>query len=73
MYYYSSRKLCVFLRGLLDGVAHHFKEKIDYEETECMHQGSDHCQFHLTFSEAQKTKAHIVFQGDSSLKKKECR
>ncbi|MBB64865.1 MAG: hypothetical protein CMO81_07345 [Waddliaceae bacterium] len=50
MSYYSSRKLCIFLRGLLDGVADYFKEKIDYIETQCMHQGGDHCKFHLTFS-----------------------
>lgn len=53
MKYYSERKLCVFLRGLISGVQQHFKEKIDYVETQCMHDGAEFCNFDLAFSKGE--------------------
>lgn len=52
MRYHSHRKLCQLLRGLIKGVSKHFQEKIEVVETSCMHKGSDHCVFQLSFHAA---------------------
>lgn len=50
--YRSRRKLCVLLKGLLDGTAEHFDTPIRYVEQQCMAHGADCCVFHLHFAEA---------------------
>ena len=47
--YSSKRKLCALMAGLLEGTAEHFNTPIEYQQTRCMHQGADTCEFHLTF------------------------
>jgi len=47
--YYSRRKLCFFMEGLIDGVAEHFGERIEQTQTRCVHRGDPHCTFELEF------------------------
>ncbi len=49
MHYTSNRKLCPLVRGLLDGAAKSFNEKLVCKESACMHEGADFCTFELTF------------------------
>jgi predicted hydrocarbon binding protein len=43
--YNSDRKLCHFARGLIIGIGEHFDESYEIEETSCMHNGDDRCDF----------------------------
>ena len=43
--YASPRRLCVLLRGLVEGTAAHYAESATIEETTCMHRGADACRF----------------------------
>ena len=47
MRYRSSRQLCHLFRGLLEGSAARFGEKIDYRESDCMLHGADACEFRV--------------------------
>lgn len=47
--YHSSRQLCQFMEGLLDGVAAHFQVPIEQHHERCMLRGDAACQFHLYF------------------------
>lgn len=49
MIYNSKRKLCTFLRGLITGVAEHYKEKVEIEELECMKSGFTQCKLRIKF------------------------
>ena len=49
VHYISDLKFCDFLKGLIEGVAHFFKEKISYEEIQCMKDGNDECTFKISF------------------------
>jgi hypothetical protein len=48
--YSSPRKLCVLLRGLVEGTASHYGEQAAIEETACMHRGDPACVFQIRFS-----------------------
>lgn len=54
MKYESPRKLCALLEGLLEGVAKHFGETIEYRQTECMHRNSPFCRFELRFENGKR-------------------
>lgn len=45
--YRSSRKLCVLLEGLLDGLGAHFGVTIERRQRECMHEGAGACLYEL--------------------------
>ncbi|MDH4262744.1 MAG: heme NO-binding domain-containing protein [Spirochaetia bacterium] len=49
MKYFSTRKLCVLAKGLINGVGNLYNEKIEISEPLCMHNGADHCRLELTF------------------------
>jgi hypothetical protein len=48
--YSSPRKLCVLLRGLVEGTAAHYGESVAIEESACMLRGDPQCVFELRFS-----------------------
>lgn len=52
--YSSPRRLCVLLRGLAQGVAVHYHEPIEIEETTCMRRGDDACTFQVRFRAERK-------------------
>jgi hypothetical protein len=41
--YVSSRKLCSFAEGLVEGAAAHFAESVEMSQTECMKRGDSRC------------------------------
>jgi len=47
--YTSPRRLCVLLRGLVEGTGRIYDETIHVEEPECMHRGDPACRVVLTF------------------------
>ena len=49
LYYYSDRKLCKLLEGLLEGLAFHFGQKVSYEQTICMKDGGDQCVYKINY------------------------
>lgn len=49
MHYQSPRKLCYLSEGLIKGAAKHFNQAIEITQTQCMHQGSEHCNIKVTF------------------------
>lgn len=50
--YSSPRRLCVLLRGLVQGTARHYGEVAAIEEPTCMHRGDPSCTFEITLSAA---------------------
>ena len=48
--YRSARRLCVFLRGLVDGTAAHYGQQAQIEEPECMLQGGEACVLRVRLS-----------------------
>jgi hypothetical protein len=49
MNYRSPRKLCHLAEGLIQGSASYFNEAILVKQTQCMHQGADHCRLEVEF------------------------
>jgi hypothetical protein len=49
MHYNSRRRLCLFMEGLLEGVAEHFKTRIDYRQVKCMNRNDSECIFDMKF------------------------
>jgi Haem-NO-binding len=47
--YSSPRKLCVLLRGLVEGTARHYGETAEIHEPACMHRGDAACRFEIRF------------------------
>lgn len=47
MHYSSPRKLCALAEGLISGSAKHFKQEYSLLHDVCMHDGNDHCEFHI--------------------------
>jgi hypothetical protein len=45
--YYSYRKLCPVVRGIIRGLGEHFNERFSIEETQCIHHGADECVFNV--------------------------
>jgi hypothetical protein len=50
--YVSSRGLCSFAEGLIDGAATHFGETVDLVQRECSKRGDAQCVFACTFAPA---------------------
>jgi hypothetical protein len=48
--YTSPRRLCSFLRGLVDGTARHYGETILIDERTCMRRGNATCTFEVRFN-----------------------
>lgn len=46
--YTSERRLCPLAIGIIKGLAAHFGDHIDIQETQCMHDGADSCTMALT-------------------------
>ena len=47
--YMSPRRLCVMLRGLVEGTGRVYDEAVHVEELECMNKGASACRFRLRF------------------------
>jgi len=45
--YTSARRLCRLAKGLIRGMSRHFGERVEIEETSCMHRGDPFCTFVL--------------------------
>jgi len=50
--YSSPKRLCVLLRGLVQGTASHYGETASLEESACMHRGDAACTFEVTLAGA---------------------
>ena len=50
MHYHSSRKMCAFAQGLIEGAAAHFGEQAEFQQTKCMLRGDPKCVFQIAFS-----------------------
>lgn len=48
--YTSPRRLCSFLRGLVEGTARHYGETVLIDERTCMHRGDPACTFEVRFN-----------------------
>jgi hypothetical protein len=46
--YTSERRLCPLAIGIIKGLAAHFGDDIDIQQTQCMHDGADTCTMALT-------------------------
>ena len=47
--YKSKRKLCLFAKGLIVGVADHYNHPIEYKQIKCLHNDDESCIFELKF------------------------
>jgi predicted hydrocarbon binding protein len=47
--YTSPRRLCALLRGLVEGTARHYRERVRIEELACMDRGDHACRFEVRF------------------------
>jgi len=47
LHYRSPRKLCHLADGLIKGAAERYQVEFTMTHTPCMHEGSDHCCFHI--------------------------
>jgi Haem-NO-binding len=47
--YTSPRRLCAMLRGLVEGTARHYRERVHIDELGCMDRGDDACRFLVRF------------------------
>ena len=50
--YSSPRRLCVLLRGLVEGTARHYRDTATIDEPTCMHRGDAACTFDVTLRPA---------------------
>ncbi len=50
MEYASSRRLCAFAEGLIEGAARHFGEAVVIDHQSCMHEGAGVCRLVLSFA-----------------------
>lgn len=49
--YQSRRKLCALMEGLINGVAEHYKTRIDHRQRKCVCDGDSVCEFDLQFTQ----------------------
>jgi predicted hydrocarbon binding protein len=69
--YTSGRQFCILAKGIMKGVANHYKETIDIEETSCMLNGDPFCCFvvqndaHDTHSAKSPLSETIIFDRES--------
>lgn len=52
MGYRSSRRLCSFAEGLLEGAAEHYGEELNVHQSECMKRGDERCLLAIDFAPA---------------------
>jgi hypothetical protein len=45
MGYRSARRLCALAQGFVEGAAAHYGEAVDFQHSQCVDHGDDHCQF----------------------------
>ncbi len=45
--YASPRRMCALAKGIVRGLAAHFRERVRIEETACMHRGAPHCRLRV--------------------------
>ena len=57
--YVSSRKLCSFAEGLVEGAAEHFGETVELYQSECMKRGDSRCVLFCAFAPAPKTEGQV--------------
>jgi hypothetical protein len=50
MSYRSSRQLCAFAEGLIEGAAEHYGEKVAIEQSECSKRGGSRCVFRISLA-----------------------
>lgn len=48
IHYRSHRKMCPVVRGIVRGLAQHFGENLDINETQCMYHGASECVMRVT-------------------------
>ncbi len=48
IHYYSHRKLCHVVRGIVRGLGGRFNEELSIKETQCMYHGADECIIKVT-------------------------
>jgi len=49
IHYYSKRKLCIVMDGLLQGFSEVYNCPIEYSQSTCMLKGDENCTFEITF------------------------
>jgi len=52
MHYHSERRLCLVLRGLIQGVGIYFDEKLQVKEIACVSKGDPRCTMEVTFHDS---------------------
>lgn len=52
--YVSTRRLCSFAEGLVQGAAEHYRENVELVQTSCMKRGDPKCVLVCTFSKAEE-------------------
>lgn len=52
MTYRSRRHLCMLAEGFITGSAQYFGQQVRMRQSQCMHDGAEHCTFHLRFDDA---------------------
>jgi hypothetical protein len=57
--YVSSRKLCSFAEGLIEGAAENFGETVEMNQTECMKRGDARCVLVCAFAPAPKPEGRV--------------
>jgi hypothetical protein len=50
MKYRSTRKLCMFGQGLIEGAAAYYGESVSIEHPRCMNRGDDQCEFRVVLT-----------------------
>ena len=53
IHYSSPRKLCILLRGLVEGTARHYGEDVQIDESGCMLRGDPACVFEIRFTQSE--------------------
>ncbi len=49
MTYHSNRKLCLFMEGLIKGVAQYYQTDISFHQSKCMLKNDNECTFEIKF------------------------
>ncbi len=47
VHYQSHRKLCDVVKGIIRGLGDHFREKLEIQHTQCIHDGAKKCLFRV--------------------------
>lgn len=52
--YRSSRRLCEFGKGMVEGAANYYGERVTINDIHCMNRGDESCLFEIVFAKAQE-------------------